>query len=295
MKKTEEWQQYLSPVDDGINQKPNLATVADIKENPYVGILDWTKEDDWNRRPNYHKRLIYPVSFEINYDWKDYYVVKNFLTEQECDDLILYIQNNIENEESLYEYDENNTFSIIKPNSNKIKIWNPYLEKYEFISNRDNINNDLDYKHNWRNSTTTFMMPWEYRYGWFWKKTSEEIKILNEKIWKFDISNPVTQEPLQLAEYNAPSGNYDWHKDWSGKGYTGLRKLSYVIQLSDPKDYEGGYLQVTKSDSPNVSIPMQKDRGSLIVFPSLLTHRLTEVTKGVRYSAVGWVAGNHWR
>jgi len=41
--------------------------------------------------------------------------------------------------------------------------------------------------------------------------------------------------------------------------------------------------------------PKFKKQGSIIVFPSLLMHQVTPVTKGERYSAVAWATGPQLR
>ena len=74
-----------------------------------------------------------------------------------------------------------------------------------------------------------------------------------------------------------------------------IRKLSLTCNLSDPKDYSGGELQFqfrnssdpTKIDTCSGLLP----RGSIIVFPSHVWHRVTTVTKGTRYSLVMWSLG----
>lgn len=102
---------------------------------------------------------------------------------------------------------------------------------------------------------------------------------------------------LQFTQYDAgDEGYYDWHNDvmW---GSTNLshRKLSMVIQLSDPETYEGGDLEMEPLylEPPN-PIALRK-QGSMIVFPSFLKHRVTPVTKGTRYSLVAWMEGPKWR
>ena len=96
----------------------------------------------------------------------------------------------------------------------------------------------------------------------------------------FDISSV---EPPQLAEY-ATGDKYDWHLDY-GPGHAAFRKLSVSVQLSDPKDYEGGELEMW----PSTVAP--RGQGALIVFPSFLPHRVRPVTRGVRYSLVAWAVG----
>ena len=39
----------------------------------------------------------------------------------------------------------------------------------------------------------------------------------------------------------------------------------------------------------------ERTRGAMALFPSFLPHRVTPVTRGVRYSLVGWVCGKPWR
>jgi len=38
-----------------------------------------------------------------------------------------------------------------------------------------------------------------------------------------------------------------------------------------------------------------RGQGSVTFFPSMLLHRVTPITKGHRYSLVGWAAGPHLR
>ena len=37
-----------------------------------------------------------------------------------------------------------------------------------------------------------------------------------------------------------------------------------------------------------------RQKGTVIVFPSFLQHRVTEVTEGQRYALVGWREGKQW-
>ena len=72
-----------------------------------------------------------------------------------------------------------------------------------------------------------------------------------------------------------------------------VRKLSFSLQLSDPKDYRGG--EVEFYDSANKRYFAPKQRGTLIVFDSRLKHRVRTVKSGLRKSIVGWVVGPRWR
>ena len=100
--------------------------------------------------------------------------------------------------------------------------------------------------------------------------------------WSFKMGRP---EQVQLTSYGIDSF-YGWHEDWSPlEGAPDVRKLSVVLLLSDPADFEGGQFQFIDQG------PVEMQRGSLIVFPSYLRHQVTPVTKGQRYSAVCWVMG----
>ena len=38
-----------------------------------------------------------------------------------------------------------------------------------------------------------------------------------------------------------------------------------------------------------------QEKGSLVVFPSFVWHRVTPVTKGIRYSVPAWHLGSPWK
>lgn len=96
-------------------------------------------------------------------------------------------------------------------------------------------------------------------------------------------------ETLQFTIYNSlEEGLHDKHVDPLNWNLPTNRKLTFVLQLSDPSDYEGGDLLLWNSRNPRV---MEKKLGRLLFFPSNILHEVTPVTKGIRYSLVGWVHG----
>ena len=99
---------------------------------------------------------------------------------------------------------------------------------------------------------------------------------------------------LQFTEYQGSArGKYDWHQDvWLESDRCYDRKLSLVVQLSEPDDYEGGAFEFFGIAAPAANFA---PRGSLLIFPSFLQHRVTPVIKGVRRSLVSWVEGPRWR
>jgi len=102
---------------------------------------------------------------------------------------------------------------------------------------------------------------------------------------------------IQFTEYKAEDqGFYNWHIDTMFQDpKPSQRKLSMVVQLSDPADYEGGQLELQPWFMEPPPADKLKNQGSVVVFPSLLHHRVTQVTKGTRYSLVAWMEGPTWR
>lgn len=115
----------------------------------------------------------------------------------------------------------------------------------------------------------------------------------NAEAFGFDIAH---NHEVQGTEYNADRlGKYDWHEDNTWVPQNGNifdRKLSVVVQLSPADNYEGGRLELDRDGLPSDRFC---DVGDLIIFPSFLRHRVTPVTKGVRYSLVTWYQGPRFR
>jgi len=102
---------------------------------------------------------------------------------------------------------------------------------------------------------------------------------------------------MQFTQYDAADeGFYTWHNDvlWDSPN-CGHRKLSMVIQLSDPSEYEGGDLEIQPLHLGSPDPVVLRKQGNVIVFPSFLLHRVNPVTKGTRYSLVAWMEGPKWR
>jgi PKHD-type hydroxylase len=123
---------------------------------------------------------------------------------------------------------------------------------------------------------------------WIYEKISDYAKTANEAMWNFDIWG--YQDLLQYTKYYDNGGHYDWHADL-GPGISN-RKLSCVLQLSTPEEYEGGELEMNPGGSI-MSVP--KGLGTLCFFPSFLLHRVTPLTSGTRKSLVTWLCGANLR
>jgi PKHD-type hydroxylase len=98
---------------------------------------------------------------------------------------------------------------------------------------------------------------------------------------------------IQFTEYQAEQGaHYGWHHDVNWNGQTELdRKLSITIQLSDSDDYEGGDFEF---DEVKTTADFRA-KGTVLVFPSYLRHRIHPIISGRRIALVAWFFGPRWR
>lgn len=123
---------------------------------------------------------------------------------------------------------------------------------------------------------------------WIYDKIGGMLVSLNERFFGFDIS--AFDGNLQFTKYEAPSMFYGKHID---RGLNcNVRKLSFSVQLTENTDYDGGDLVLHHMDPPEY---MKREIGYMTVFPSYTLHEVTPVTRGTRYSLVGWVSGEPFK
>jgi PKHD-type hydroxylase len=123
---------------------------------------------------------------------------------------------------------------------------------------------------------------------WAYRRVTDIITDLNDRFFRFDLFGAT--EGFQFTKYTAPGGKYSKHID-SAPGSL-IRKLSFTVQLSDPKDYKGGDLCLYLSEKPEV---MKKEQGYVVLFPSYVLHEVKPVTQGTRYSLVSWITGKPFK
>lgn len=131
--------------------------------------------------------------------------------------------------------------------------------------------------------------------NWLYKKIIKSIKEVNSDNFDYLLT---FMEMLQFTEYNEKNkGMYTRHDDSGDKKHidnsVDIRKLSFSVQLSNDNDYEGGELILYNNDKDFKKMP--KKKGSIIFFSSNIEHEVKPVTKGTRYSLVGWVNGPNLR
>ena len=141
--------------------------------------------------------------------------------------------------------------------------------------------------------------------NWLYKEVHPYVRDANIKAgWNFEYD---WSESCQFTTYTKGQ-HYSWHCDPFHKpstlkdpNFTGkIRKISMSIQLSEPTEYEGGEFQFdfrnSEDGSPNIrTVSELKEKGSIVVFPSHLYHRVLPIKKGKRQSLVVWTIGQPFR
>ena len=144
---------------------------------------------------------------------------------------------------------------------------------------------------------------------WIYKEIMPYVHTANINAgWNFQFDHT---ESCQFTKYKL-NQYYDWHCDSWNQPYNRpgqidhgkIRKLSMTCQLTDGSEYKGGELEF---DFRNYDPHMRDEeshlkkcneilsKGSIIIFPSFVWHRVKPVTSGTRYSLVAWHLGEPFK
>ena len=162
-----------------------------------------------------------------------------------------------------------------------------------------------------RNSKNAWVPAHHWIGGFIWNY----IDRANRENFLYDVKN-IDGQNMQYTQYG-PGEFYGWHNDegiasqykpiaandqsntegratdFINTNSSSIRKLSFIMQLSDPDDYEGGNVQLMDEGGNHYVAP--RKRGTIVLFDSRTQHRVLKVTKGTRKSIVGWVVGPRWK
>jgi PKHD-type hydroxylase len=147
-----------------------------------------------------------------------------------------------------------------------------------------------------RDSTTSWLAP-SPGAEWVYERLAVVAEEANRH-YRFDLTG--FEEDLQFTTYDRPGSHYTWHQDGLD-GAVGHRKLSIVVQLSDPGEYRGGeleFLEVAEDYDPDQRADYVRRagrQGTAVVFPSFEFHRVLPLRRGTRRSLVAWIAGPPFR
>lgn len=159
------------------------------------------------------------------------------------------------------------------------------------VLTNDGVKNVVN--NNWRIAKA----GWVPRDGYEWLYNLVRVKAAEENAMNFGVNVIGILDGISFMRYEADEsgaglhGKFNWHSD-IGEGYTNMRKLSMVISLSDPEEYEGGDLRLFINGEMNVG---KLQKGEMAIFPSYVQHCVTPVTKGVRQTLVAFISGPRYR
>lgn len=110
-------------------------------------------------------------------------------------------------------------------------------------------------------------------------------KNANTLIYDFDLLGMIDQDFPQIFKYSQ-GDFYKMHIDLNSMSIS--RKITFLINLSDPDQYEGGQV-----DFLNISADSQltNEQGTCLIFPSYMPYSITPVTKGTKHILLGHVHG----
>lgn len=126
---------------------------------------------------------------------------------------------------------------------------------------------------------------------WIYDKLNTLIGYYNDNYFHFDL---VGYRYIQYGEYHLGGHQryhtdirYDFNRDYI---HDCLRKITVILMLSDPSEYEGGELLLNLSSEARAS-SFKLPKGHVIMFPSFMPHQVNPVTAGVRKTLVVWPLG----
>ena len=127
--------------------------------------------------------------------------------------------------------------------------------------------------------------------AWVTDRMIRVVADANRDAFHFDLTD--FAESPQVARYGAErEAHFDWHSDIGAGALAAKRKLTIVVQLSNPTDYDGGTLEL-RPDANITQTP--RDKGTAVLFPSFTLHRVTPVARGTRWSLTLWSHGPAFR
>ena len=93
----------------------------------------------------------------------------------------------------------------------------------------------------------------------------------------------------RIIEYEK-SEDYGWHLDFTThkKSLQNLKtnKISFVIFLSNPSEYEGGELEIELETEMK---SYKCNKGTILLYPSDRLHRVRKISAGKRTVIIGWI------
>ena len=149
-----------------------------------------------------------------------------------------------------------------------------------------------------RRANIAFIDTITHETQWLYEKFNNIIAHYNDSYFDYDITG---YDYMQYAKYGV-GDKHDFHMDLP-MGTRMLdyyltecfRKLSVILLLSEPGvDFEGGNFEINhfSEQFPN-NTNMRK--GTVLIFPSFMLHRVAPITSGIRQTISVWPIGPKFR
>ena len=122
---------------------------------------------------------------------------------------------------------------------------------------------------------------------WLYEKLKKFAIDANNILWNFELGSYI--DPIQYIEYSE-NGSHEWKTDIDA--INNYKKVTFIVELSDPSEYEGGDIEIWSCGSFKT---LPKVKGCVIIFPSYLLYRMTPITKGNKNIIKFWIGGRSFR
>lgn len=139
---------------------------------------------------------------------------------------------------------------------------------------------------NIRDSNVAWIHPDQHS-NWVFERLGAITAAVNHQQFMYDIEGV---EVLQYTKYETDQ-HYTWHWDVEFGWQNFQRKISAVMLLSDPSEYEGGEFEICTHGNIEDVTSLKPNKGDVVFFASWMPHRVKPVISGERKSLVMWVMG----
>ena len=116
----------------------------------------------------------------------------------------------------------------------------------------------------------------------------EKILTSNKLGFNFDLTTYLEHKYIEYSNDQTPNFHLG-----IGPGLYNQRKLTYIVHVNDSSEYEGGELHLFLNYDKIFKVPNEK--GTMVVFPSYILHRITSITKGTKKVVTGFVGGKPFK
>lgn len=166
------------------------------------------------------------------------------------------------------------------------------IDKISFLEDLQNFeqgktgSDTTDARKEIRDSEVAWILPNQHSH-WVFERLSAITSTVNHQHFMYDIEGV---ESLQYTKYKIDQ-HYTWHWDVEFGWQNFQRKISAVMMLTDPEEYEGGEFEICVNGNFEDVKSLKPKKGDIVFFASWMPHRVKPVISGERRSMVMWVMG----